>query len=198
MLVAAVTERQGWWLLDFGTVSDVISQDAHGDQAEGNEQQDQSVELQLSHVPHHFPQLNHGEAGGSPPPHAPGPRRAWNLQWHRGSTWQQLTKKESAAAEREKAKANSYKARLPEICHLSQVTMALNSHRSFVCFLGLLSSQKSLEEQGFQNLLSNSKSDCPSVHKQFQLSLPMCPVSHLGVSHSHDGTFCLHPLVTVW
>lgn len=45
MLVAAVTEGQGWWLLDFGTVCDVVSQDAHGDQAEGNEQQDQPVEL---------------------------------------------------------------------------------------------------------------------------------------------------------
>lgn len=73
--------------------------------------------------------------------------------------------------------------------------MALNSHRSFVCFLGFLSSQKSLEEQGFQNLVSNSKSVCHSVHKQFQLSLPRCPVSHLAVSHSHDGTFSLHPAI---
>lgn len=95
MLVAAVTEGQGWRLLDFGTVSDVISQDAHGDQAEGNEQQDQSVELQLSHMPHHFPQLNHGEAGGSAPPHTLGPRwiRAWDLQCHRGGAQQQLTTK---------------------------------------------------------------------------------------------------------
>lgn len=76
MLVAAVTEGQGWWFLDFGTVSDVVSQDAHGDQAEGNEQQDQSVELQLSHVPHYFPQLNHGEAGCPPPPHTLHPRRS--------------------------------------------------------------------------------------------------------------------------
>lgn len=140
MLAAAVTEGKRWRLLDFGAVGDVVSQDAHGDEAEGNEQQDQSVELQLSHMPHHFPQLNHGEAGGSPPPRAPGPRRTWNLQGRRGRTRQQLTKFK-VQLQRGKAKANSYKARLPEICHLSQVTMALNSHRSFVCFLGLLSSR---------------------------------------------------------
>lgn len=95
MLVAAVAEGQGWRLLDFGAVSDVVSQDAHGDQAEGNEQQDQSVELQLSHVPHHFPQLNHGEAGGSAPPHALHPRwiGAWDLQCRPGSAQQQLTTK---------------------------------------------------------------------------------------------------------
>lgn len=104
MLVAAVTEGQGWWLLDFGTVSDVISQDTHGDQAEGNEQQDQSVELQLSHVPHYFPQLNHGEAGGSPPPHTPDSRRSWNLQCCRGSTQQQLKKKKEQLQREKKLK----------------------------------------------------------------------------------------------
>lgn len=76
MLVAAVTEGQGRWLLDFGTVSDVVGQDAHGDEAEGDEQQDQPVQLQLSHMPHHFPQLNHGEAGCPAPPHALHPRRS--------------------------------------------------------------------------------------------------------------------------
>ena len=74
-------------------------------------------------------------------------------------------KKERAAAERDKAKANSYKARLPGICHLSQVTMALNSHRSFVWFLLFLSSHSGKSFGGVR---------FPESCLQQQISLSSC------------------------